>query len=174
MGPGLPVRPTGVRSFAGVLVMRAVSLALGEGEVTCIQLTEKMFGTGQNRSFKRGVRLSRVFVRRGSTVFLKSQLTLIWESGVRPKTDYPWLSCKGQMWLSISRVTPDPQRRVKDSYFSDGLWTLISGSVDSVWTLCVVYHHLNKLLTYWTYFFLKFISFQGGFISDWLLEPKKI
>ena len=31
-------------------------------------LTGKMFGTGQNRSFKRGVRLSRVFVRRGSTV----------------------------------------------------------------------------------------------------------
>ncbi len=31
-------------------------------------LTEKMFGTGQNRSFKRGVRLSRVFARQGSTV----------------------------------------------------------------------------------------------------------
>ncbi len=31
-------------------------------------LTGKMFGTGQNCSFKWGVRLSRVFVRRGSTV----------------------------------------------------------------------------------------------------------
>ena len=31
-------------------------------------LTGKMNGTGQNRSLKRGVRLSRVFVRRGSTV----------------------------------------------------------------------------------------------------------
>ncbi len=31
--------------------------------------TGKMFGTGQNRSVKWGVRLARVFVRRGSTVF---------------------------------------------------------------------------------------------------------
>ncbi len=31
-------------------------------------LTEKVFGTAQNCSFKRGVRLIRVFVRRGSTV----------------------------------------------------------------------------------------------------------
>ncbi len=33
-------------------------------------LTVKMIGTGQNRSFKRGVRLTRVFVRRGSTVYI--------------------------------------------------------------------------------------------------------
>ncbi len=32
-------------------------------------LMGNMFGTSQNRSFKRGVRLSRVFVRRGSTVY---------------------------------------------------------------------------------------------------------
>ena len=31
-------------------------------------LTEKMLGTGENCSFKWGVRLTRVFVRRGSTV----------------------------------------------------------------------------------------------------------
>ncbi len=31
----------------------------------------------------------------------QSQLTLIWESGAHPKTDYPWLSCEGQVWLSI-------------------------------------------------------------------------
>ena len=31
-------------------------------------LTGKLFGTGQNCSFKRGVRPTRVFVRRGSTV----------------------------------------------------------------------------------------------------------
>ncbi len=30
-------------------------------------LIGKVFGTGQNRSFKRGVRLTSVFVRRGST-----------------------------------------------------------------------------------------------------------
>ncbi len=32
----------------------------------------KIFGAGQNRSFKRGVRLTRVFARRGSTVFIKT------------------------------------------------------------------------------------------------------
>ena len=42
-----------------------------QGEVFKHELTEKMFGTGQNRSVKRGVRLSRVFVRRGSTVYEK-------------------------------------------------------------------------------------------------------
>ncbi len=35
-------------------------------------LTGKMFGTGQNHSFKWGVRLSRVFIRRGSTVYGKN------------------------------------------------------------------------------------------------------
>ena len=39
-----------------------------QGEVFKHDLTGKMFGTGQNRSFKGGVRPSRVFVRRGSTV----------------------------------------------------------------------------------------------------------
>ncbi len=39
-----------------------------QGEVFKHELTGKMLGTGQNRSFKRGVRLTRVFVRRGSTV----------------------------------------------------------------------------------------------------------
>ncbi len=33
---------------------------------------EKLLGTGQNRSFKRGVRPTRVFVRRGSTVYVLS------------------------------------------------------------------------------------------------------
>ncbi len=39
-----------------------------QGEVFKHELTEFLFGTGQNRSFKWGVRLTRVFVRRGSTV----------------------------------------------------------------------------------------------------------
>ncbi len=37
--------------------------------------TAKTFGTGQNRPFKWGVRLTRVFVRRGSTVSLRCQST---------------------------------------------------------------------------------------------------
>ncbi len=36
-----------------------------------------MFGTGQNRSFRRGVRLSRAFVRRGSTVFASFELAYL-------------------------------------------------------------------------------------------------
>ena len=39
-------------------------------------LEGKLFGTGQNRSFKRGVRLTRVFVRRGSTVLFASTAVL--------------------------------------------------------------------------------------------------
>ncbi len=42
-----------------------------------------MFGTGQNRSFMRGVRLTRVFVRRGSTVFDKIDMTL--DQGRKPR-----------------------------------------------------------------------------------------
>ena len=51
---------TGVRSAgrAGLFVQRGVFI---------LNLTGKMFGTGQKRSFKRGVRLGRVFVRWGST-----------------------------------------------------------------------------------------------------------
>ena len=40
-----------------------------QGEVFKHESTGKMYGTGQNRSFKWGVRLIGVFVRRGSTVF---------------------------------------------------------------------------------------------------------
>ena len=54
-GPGLPVRPTGV--------------LFAQGGVFKQDLTEKIFGTDQNCSLKRGVRLTRVFVRRGSTVY---------------------------------------------------------------------------------------------------------
>ena len=38
-----------------------------------LNLIGKMFGTGQIRSLKRGVRLTRVFARRGSTVFVDLQ-----------------------------------------------------------------------------------------------------
>ncbi len=57
MGPALTVRPTGVRSFTGVY-------------------TGNLFGTGLDCSFKGGVRLTRVFVRRGSTVFIKLNWSL--------------------------------------------------------------------------------------------------
>ncbi len=62
-GPGPSVRWGGVRSFTGDPSEFVV------GEVFTHKLTGKMFGTGQNRSFKWGVRLTRVFVRRGPTVF---------------------------------------------------------------------------------------------------------
>ncbi len=39
-----------------------------QGGVFKQDLTGKMFGTGQNRLFKWGVRLTRVFGRQGSTV----------------------------------------------------------------------------------------------------------
>ena len=46
-----------------------------QGGVFKQDLTGKLFGTGQNCSFKRGVRLTRVFVRRGSTVYYKPSCT---------------------------------------------------------------------------------------------------
>ncbi len=50
-----------------------------KGGVFKHDLIEKMLGTGQNRSFNRGVRPARVFVRRGSTVY--HSLISRWISG---------------------------------------------------------------------------------------------
>ncbi len=41
-----------------------------QGGVFILNYTEKMYGTDQNRPFERGVRLSRVFARQGSTVLI--------------------------------------------------------------------------------------------------------
>ncbi len=57
-------------TFGGQMTVRWAGRArlLAQGGVFKHDLTGKLFGTGQNRSFKRGVRPTRVFVKRGSTV----------------------------------------------------------------------------------------------------------
>ena len=57
-----------------------------------------MFGTGQNRSFKRGVRLTRVFVRRGSTVYRWAPPSL-WTTGLRWVLEQNSLFCWVQLCL---------------------------------------------------------------------------
>ncbi len=60
-------------TFGGQRIVRWAGSAglFAQRGVFVLNLTGKMFGTDQNRSLKRGVRLSRVFVRRGSTVVTK-------------------------------------------------------------------------------------------------------
>ncbi len=57
-------------TFGGQMVVRSAGRAglFVQRGVFILNKAGKMVGTGQNRSLKRGVRLSRVFVRRGSTV----------------------------------------------------------------------------------------------------------
>ena len=71
IGPGLNVRSGGVvRSYWGSPT-RPFKMIWAVSYDRIIEHVEgTVFGTGLNRSFKRGVRLSRVFVRRGSTVFV--------------------------------------------------------------------------------------------------------
>ncbi len=66
----LKVKTSLTDTFGGQTAVRSTGRArlLAQGGVFKHDLTGKLFGTGQNRSFKRGVRLTRVFVRQGSTV----------------------------------------------------------------------------------------------------------
>ncbi len=63
-----------------------------------LNLTGKMFLTGQNRSLKRADRLSRVFVRRVSTVFRTEFQTLF---GVPMSPPTQFLSCKYQIGIKF-------------------------------------------------------------------------
>ncbi len=58
--------------FGGQRTVRWTGRArlFAQGEVFKHECTGKLFGTGQSCSFKRGVRPTRVFVRRGSTVYI--------------------------------------------------------------------------------------------------------
>ena len=75
----LQVKTSQADTFRGQTAVCSTGRArlFAQGGVFKQDLTGKMFGTGQNCSFKWGVRLSRVFVRRGSTVadfFFKNTL----------------------------------------------------------------------------------------------------
>ena len=78
-GLELKVKTSLTDTFGGQTAVRWAGRArlFAQGGVFKQDLTGKMFGTSQNCSFKRGVRLSRVFVRRGSTVFLSATQSVI-------------------------------------------------------------------------------------------------
>ncbi len=67
----MKVKTSHTDTFGGEKAVRWAGRArlFVQGGVFKQDLTEEMNGTGENCSFKRGVRLTRVFVRRGSTVF---------------------------------------------------------------------------------------------------------
>ncbi len=67
----IQVKTSHTDTFGGQTAVRSTGRARlsAQGGVFKQDLTGKLLGTGQNCSFKRGVRLVRVFVRRGSTVF---------------------------------------------------------------------------------------------------------
>ncbi len=66
----LKVKTSLTDTFGGQTAVRSTGRAglFVQGGVFKHHLTGKLFGTSQNCSFKRGVRLTKVFVRRGSTV----------------------------------------------------------------------------------------------------------
>ena len=70
----LKVKTSLTDTFGGQTAVRSTGRArlFVKGGVFIQHLIGKLFGTDQNCSFKRGVRLTRVFVRRGSTVLSKS------------------------------------------------------------------------------------------------------
>ncbi len=79
------VKTSHTDSFGGQTVVRSTGrtrLSVQRG-VFKQDLIGKMFGTGQNRSLKRGVRLSRVFGRRGSTVYINAKHAVLLNSLVK-------------------------------------------------------------------------------------------
>ena len=69
----LKVKTSHANTFGGQTAVRSTGrlrLSVKRG-VFKHDLEGKLFGTGQSCSFKWGVRLTRVFVRRGSTVLIE-------------------------------------------------------------------------------------------------------